>query len=102
MLKDAFSTILMYREATDNFYNHCLSEAARRDQQADLDRGVYTGKELPASTQDAGELISRLQEYGTSFKEKVQTLVQHLQVHPDLDCRFLAIRLSFSDYYKKK
>jgi gamma-tubulin complex component 3 len=65
-------------------------------------QGVYTGKELPPSTQDAGELISRLREYGTSFKDKVHTLVQHLTVHPDLDCRFLAIRLSFSDYYNRK
>ena len=63
-------------------------------------QGVYTGK-VPESTQNASDLISRLHEYGTLFREKIQTMVQHLQVHPDLDCRFLAIRLSFSDYYKK-
>lgn len=61
---------------------------------------MYTGK-VPESTQNASDLTARLHEYGTLFKDKIQMMVQHLQVHPDLDCRFLAIRLSFSDYYKK-
>ncbi|KAF6762275.1 gamma-tubulin complex, DGRIP91/SPC98 component [Ephemerocybe angulata] len=100
MVKDQFSVILSYREATDNFYNFTLSEAARRDQLADTARGVFTGN--PAEPQDPTELITRLREYGTNFKEKLHTIVQLLQAHPDLDCRFLAIRLSFSDYYKRR
>jgi gamma-tubulin complex component 3 len=44
----------------------------------------------------------RIKEYGTSFSEQAQTIVHGLQSHPDLDCRFLGIRLSFSDFYKTK
>jgi gamma-tubulin complex component 3 len=47
-------------------------------------------------------LLSILKEYGSTFSEKIQTMVLQLQVHPDLDCRFLGIRLSFSDFYKSK
>ncbi|KAG2013609.1 gamma-tubulin complex component 3 [Coprinopsis cinerea AmutBmut pab1-1] len=104
LVKDSFSTVLMYREALDNLYNYCLSEAAKRDQKADQTRGVYTGRPESSSTnseEHTRELTARLHQYGSAFTERVHTIVQHLQVHPDLDCRFLAIRLSFSDYYKK-
>ncbi|TFK23266.1 gamma-tubulin complex DGRIP91/SPC98 component [Coprinopsis marcescibilis] len=103
MMKDAFAIVLMYREAMENFYNHCLSEAARRDQAADEQRGVFTGKYEPSASEDVAQtLTTRLHQYGQNFSDKVQSIVQHLQVHPDLDCRFLAIRLSFSDYYKSR
>jgi gamma-tubulin complex component 3 len=44
----------------------------------------------------------RVKEYGSSFSERAQTIVQALQGHLDLDCRFLGIRLSFSDFYRSK
>jgi gamma-tubulin complex component 3 len=44
----------------------------------------------------------RIKEYGSSFSERAQSIVQGLQTHPDLDCRFLGIRLSFSDFYRSK
>ncbi|KAF9009023.1 gamma-tubulin complex, DGRIP91/SPC98 component [Cyathus striatus] len=102
-VKEALSITLQFRETTDNLYNYCLSEAARRDQILDTERGIFTGsKEAPVQNQDLSELLERLAAYGHSFREKMQSTVQQLQVHPDLDCRFLGIRLSFSDYYKTK
>ncbi|KAF9567322.1 gamma-tubulin complex, DGRIP91/SPC98 component [Agrocybe pediades] len=102
-LSELFNLILQFREVTDTFYNYCLSESARRDQQMDNVRGVYTGaaKDSPSHDLPSG-ILERLQECGSGFSEKVQTMVQQLQVHPDLDCRFLGIRLSFSDYYRPK
>ena len=55
----------------------------------------YTQESLP-------DILSRIKDYGASFQERVQTIVQSLASHPDLDCRFLGIRLSFSDFYKAK
>ncbi|RDB22495.1 Spindle pole body component alp6 [Hypsizygus marmoreus] len=106
-VKDIFSIILQFREATDNFYNYCLSESSRRDEKLDADRGVVTGRGVREdsgkhSTETLDGLLERLKEYGSSFSERAQTIVQHLQVHPDLDCRFLGIRLSFSDFYRSK
>ena len=71
---------------------------------APLTQGIYTGlaREHRHGPQTLDNILSRVREYGTAFSEKMQTLVQGLQTHPDLDCRFLAVRLSFSDYYKSR
>ncbi|KAF9456030.1 gamma-tubulin complex DGRIP91/SPC98 component [Collybia nuda] len=103
-VKESFATILQFREASDNFYNYCLSESARRDGNLDTNRGVFTGAE-GGEMQPPDALVKicdRLKEYSSSFSDRAQTIVQYLQVHPDLDCRFLGIRLSFSDFYKSK
>lgn len=55
----------------------------------------YTIESLPG-------ILSRVREYGAAFSERVQAIVQALAAHPDLDCRFLGIRLSFSDFYKTR
>ena len=48
------------------------------------------------------DILGRIHEYGSAFSDKAQTIVQGLQSHADLDCRFLGVRLSFSDYYKSR
>lgn len=85
----------------DHFYNYTLSESARLDQVRDAARGIYT---TPSSThtQSIHEIRKLLKEYSTAFSERLQTIVQALQSHPDLDCRFLGIRLSFSEFYRAK
>lgn len=102
-VKEVFSTILQFREATDNFYNYCLTESSRRDEALDTQRGVITHHGLAEDTSGAlPGLLERLMEYSSAFSERSQTIVHHLQVHPDLDCRFLGVRLSFNDFYKSK
>ncbi|KAG6816919.1 hypothetical protein H0H87_001621 [Tephrocybe sp. NHM501043] len=103
LVKELFSTILKYREATDNFYNYCLTESSRRDEQLDAQRGVHTVRPKHGNESDLlPGLLERLSEYGSSFTERAQTIVHLLQVYSDLDCRFLAVRLSFSDFYKSR
>lgn len=59
--------------------------------------------DAPQSNLDAlARTMRRLKEYAATFSERVQSIVHALQTHPDLDCRFLGIRLSFSDFYKVK
>ncbi|OBZ70405.1 Spindle pole body component alp6 [Grifola frondosa] len=105
-VRDMFSIILQFREATDDFYNYCLSESARRDAEKDTERGVFThldhGAEKQPDPETLASILSRVREYGSSFSARAQTIVQGLQNHPDLDCRFLGIRLSFSDFYRSK
>ena len=63
-----------------------------------IDQGAdrrYTEESLPG-------ILARVKDYGASFSERVQSIVQGLASHPDLDCRFLGIRLSFSDFYKTR
>lgn len=107
----------------DNFYNHCLNESARRDAQKDSGRvgfhpsfrkrsinyneihcvqGVVTT--LGNQRQDDPELVNaildQVHKAGVDFAAHALAIVTGLYTHPDQDCRFLAIRLSFNDYYK--
>ncbi|KAI0824783.1 gamma-tubulin complex DGRIP91/SPC98 component [Trametes gibbosa] len=105
-VRDVFIMILNFREATDDLYNYCLSESARRDAEKDTARGVHTRIETAEdrryTTESLPDILARVREYGAAFSERVQAIVQALAVHPDLDCRFLGIRLSFSDFYKTR
>lgn len=69
-------------------------------------QGVYTGarhdNDNAAAPDALPQLLGRVKEYGSTFSEQAQAIVHGLQVHHDLDCRFLGIRLSFSDFYKTK
>ena len=52
--------------------------------------------------QSLSKIRALVREYSTSFSDSAQAIVHALQPHPDLDCRFLGIRLSFSDFYRTK
>ncbi|KAG6831584.1 hypothetical protein H0H92_009057 [Tricholoma furcatifolium] len=103
-VKELFATILQYRDAMVRALEISM-QSARRDGQLDSQRGVYTGGSHP-NENDAPDplpgLLQRLSEYGSSFTERAQSIVHHLQVHSDYDCRFLGVRLSFSDFYKSR
>ncbi|KAI0254739.1 gamma-tubulin complex DGRIP91/SPC98 component [Lactifluus subvellereus] len=104
-VREAFSLILGFYDATEHFYNLCMTESSRRDGERDQTRGIYTTTEKRTSPQQAEALLNGLRqckEYGTSFSEKVQVILHALQTHADLDYRFLGIRLSFSDFYRAK
>ncbi|KAF9075764.1 gamma-tubulin complex DGRIP91/SPC98 component [Rhodocollybia butyracea] len=103
-VKDLFATVLHFQDAVENFYNFCLTESMRRDRKLDSDRGLYTGPDDPDSSleEHLPRLLHPVHDYGSQFSDKVQTLVAALQTHPDLDCRFLGVRLNFSEYYRGK
>ena len=68
-------------------------------------KGVVTGRgrrEKKDLSDEPAAMLGRLKEYGASFSERAQIIVQHLQAHSDFDCRFLGVRLSFSEFYKSK
>ena len=66
-------------------------------------QGIYT---IPAPDRTGPQSLAKIRalvrEYSTSFSDSAQSIVHALQSHPDLDCRFLGIRLSFSDFYRTK
>ncbi|TDL29201.1 gamma-tubulin complex DGRIP91/SPC98 component [Rickenella mellea] len=106
-VRELFQIILQFRDATDRFYDYSLAEAAMLDSEKDYGRGVYTSaaptsERSKSSADTLAQIRQNMEEYGTSFSERAQTIVHSLQTHPDLDCRFLGIRLSFSDFYKSK
>ena len=48
------------------------------------------------------QTLDRIHEYGTAFSERTFAIVAALEAHPDQDCKFLAKRLSFSEFYKPR
>lgn len=101
-----------------------MTESSRRDSERDQTRvsllgffyvttreiilrekGIYTGASTRTGSQPSDALSAGLRqckEYGAAFSEKVHVILHALQTHVDLDCRFLAIRLSFSEFYRAK
>ena len=68
----------------------------------DAPQGIYTGGLREARGDALPGILARIHEYGDAFSERVQAAVLGLQSHPDLDCRFLGVRLSFSDFYRSR
>ncbi|KAI9513347.1 gamma-tubulin complex DGRIP91/SPC98 component [Russula earlei] len=104
-VKEAFSLMLGFYDATEHFYNLCMTESSRRDSERDQARGTYTTADMRTGLQQPDALSNGLrqcQEYGASFSEKVHVILHALQTHVDFDCRFLGIRLSFSEFYRAK
>ena len=101
-----------------------MTESSRRDSERDQTRvslirlvftttcettvheqGIYTSAITRTGSQPSDALSAGLRqckEYGAAFSEKVHVILHALQTHVDLDCRFLAIRLSFSEFYRAK
>jgi gamma-tubulin complex component 3 len=69
-------------------------------------QGVITGVTEASQRYDSTEVLSRIlrriKEYGIAFSDRTFAIVAALSSHPEQDCRFLAIRLSFNDFYKPK
>ena len=65
-------------------------------------QGLYTGSEQRGAQHSLPDILGRIKEYSTLFSERMQTIVSALQSHSDLDCRFLGVRLSFSDFYRSR
>jgi hypothetical protein len=45
-------------------------------------------------------MLDQVHKAGVDFAAHALAIVIGLYTHPDQDCRFLAVRLSFNDYYK--
>ncbi|CAE6401773.1 unnamed protein product [Rhizoctonia solani] len=111
-VREAFQTILQFREATgkDAFHNYTLGEAARRDSERDGYRGVYTttgndeaGRYLARDNAESlPRILKRVEQYSHAFSDLAMSIVVALNTHSDYECRFLGVRLSFSDFYRLK
>ncbi|EJD00999.1 gamma-tubulin complex, DGRIP91/SPC98 component [Fomitiporia mediterranea MF3/22] len=104
-VRDLCGIMVDFRTAMDDLYDYTLKERDRLEVEwHDAGRGLYvdprTTKTFAEARKALPEILQRLEAYRTSFSEKVQSLVVSLAAHPDLDCKYLGTRLSFSDFYK--
>lgn len=90
----------------DDLYAFSLGEATRLDRQKDAERGLDT----PGSTNDdplrstaqLNAILKRLAGLQSDFKSRMNMITQLTAQHPDLDVRFLAIRLAFNGFWGKR
>ncbi|KAL5530574.1 SPC98 [Sanghuangporus sanghuang] len=104
-MQELFDTALQFRSAMDELYNYTLAERARQEsEQHDAGRGLYVDPRTARSYEEARRMLPRILQrtrgYAISFSENMTALVVSLAAHPDLDCKNLGLRLSFSNYYK--
>lgn len=64
-------------------------------------QGIYS-RGPSSQTEKLQQLRERIHGYRSSFTERATAIIHSLQSHTDLTCRTLAMRLSFSEYYKTK
>ena len=65
-----------------------------------FDQGLFTGIDTRPGSHSLPDILRRIKDYSAMFSERIQAVVLGLQTHSDLDCRFLGVRLSFSDFYR--
>ncbi|KAL5488201.1 SPC98 [Sanghuangporus weigelae] len=104
-MQELFDTALQFRSAMDELYNYTLAERARQEsEQHDAGRGLYVDPRTARSYEEARKVLPRILQrtrgYAISFSENMTALIVSLAAHPDLDCKNLGLRLSFSNYYK--
>lgn len=92
----------------DDLYAHSLAEATRLDRTRDSARGL-TGPPSPDDNHDPlrntaklNAILQRLATLKSEFKSRMDLITQLTAQHPDLDVRFLAIRLAFNGFWGKK
>lgn len=47
-------------------------------------------------------ILRRAEQYSRTFSDLAMSIVVALNTHSDYECRFLGVRLSFSDFYRLK
>ena len=65
-------------------------------------QGVMTalGNQRQDDPEFLNAMLDQVHKAGVDFSVHALAIVTGLYTHPDQDCRFLAVRLSFNDYYK--
>ncbi|ORY89632.1 Spc98 family-domain-containing protein [Leucosporidium creatinivorum] len=104
-VRKIFRTMLQYRGAVDSLCNYALAEASRQESVRDIGRGIDSPIlpsrfDSPNPSELAG-IRDRLEEYSAEFRALAVSLVAQLGQAPDLDMRFLAVRLNFNYHFSR-
>ncbi|KAK4054085.1 Microtubule-nucleating Tub4p (gamma-tubulin) complex component [Microbotryomycetes sp. JL201] len=101
-VRQIFRLMLQYRTAADSLCNHALAEASRQETMRDVGRGIDSPIPSSGFNSNPDELTGirdRLEEYSTEFRAMSVTLITQLGQAPDLDARFLSVRLNYNYHF---
>ncbi|GAA6006006.1 hypothetical protein JCM10207_007304 [Rhodosporidiobolus poonsookiae] len=96
-LRDVFHVMLQYKNVADDLFAYAMQHESYARSVADQNRGTRTPLLLNAPSPEAlYELENRLADYAGRFRDQARELVSGLERSPDLDLKFLAVRLNFN------
>ncbi|GJN91386.1 hypothetical protein Rhopal_004407-T1 [Rhodotorula paludigena] len=85
-LRDIFKVMLQWKNVADDLFAYAMQHESYARSTAD--------------TEQLEKLEDRLASYGTQFRERATELVTGLERSPDLDMKFLAVRLNFNYQFR--
>ncbi|GAA5885815.1 hypothetical protein JCM5296_000151 [Sporobolomyces johnsonii] len=100
-LRDIFKVMLQYKNVADDLFAYAMQHESHARSAQDTARGLPSPILARApSTDQLMDLENRLADYSARFREKAQELVVGLERSPDLDMKFLAVRLNFNHSFR--
>ncbi|GAA5976158.1 hypothetical protein JCM11641_003297 [Rhodosporidiobolus odoratus] len=97
-LRDIFKVMLQYKNVSDDLFAYAMQHESYARSVADHARDNRSPvlPTRPPSVEQLMSLETRLADYAGQFREKAKELVAGLERSPDLDMKFLAVRLNFN------
>lgn len=106
LVREALDLILTFCAATDDLFSWSLAVAVSLDAKRDRERGIRktlsNAESAPPDFDKLEDIRERIRNCAAQFGDTVSILCKEAGAHPDLDVRFLAIRIAFNGYYGLK
>ncbi len=101
VLHDILKIMLAYKEQMDQLHSLSMTEFAKTQGTATNEHSVTcVDSDLQAATDHGRTLRLRIQNLSIEFRESVAYLLETLAYQPDIEMRFLGVRLNYNEFYK--
>ncbi|TNY22196.1 Spc98 family-domain-containing protein [Rhodotorula diobovata] len=98
-LRDIWKVMLQWKNVADDLFAYAMQHESYARATSDTARSAPLHLRPPTAEQ-LEKLEDRLASYGTLFRERATELVVGLERSPDLDMKFLAVRLNFNYQFR--
>ncbi|GAA5945281.1 Spc98p [Sporobolomyces koalae] len=103
-LESIFVTMLAYKNAADDLFAHAMQLESHARSAQDSARGLPSPvlSSRPPSTQRLYDIETLLISHSEQFQTSAENFVSSLEKSPDLDMKFLAVRLNFNFQFRSE
>jgi gamma-tubulin complex component 3 len=92
-----------FADLQDDLYAWSLTELTRLDHLRDASRGLYSTplKNSEPNRETLEAIRNRVKSAAHAFSDRLTSICHLAASHPDLDIRFLAVRINFNGVFKR-
>ncbi|GAA6063367.1 hypothetical protein JCM10212_000306 [Sporobolomyces blumeae] len=103
-LEDIFACMLAYKNAADDLFAHAMQLESHARSAQDTARGypAPVASSRPPSTQRLYDIETLLISRSDQFQSAAESFTSSLEKSPDLDMKFLAVRLNFNHKFRSE